>query len=224
MKRALIVVAKEPVPGQTKTRLCPPLTPEQAVELYRCFLLDTLDMMRRVDAVGLVVAYTPASAKDYFRQVAGSEFALIPQVGDSLGQRLDHALTQCLSAGYDEVAVMNSDGPTLPMAHLQQAFELLDDPHVDVVLGPSDDGGYYLIGTKRPVPRLLREVQMSTPHVLRDTLALAEEEGLHVALLPPWYDVDDLPSFLRLRAEVMERPDAAPHTGVYLSGGGPWPW
>ncbi len=118
---------------------------------------------------------------------------------------------------------MNSDGPTLPASWLADAFSMLDGD-ADVVLGPSDDGGYYLIGMKRPVPRLLREVRMSTPRVLHDTLALAEEEGLRVSLLPTWYDVDDLSSLLRLRAELAERPDAAPHTRAFLLEGGPWPW
>jgi hypothetical protein len=111
----------------------------------------------------------------------------------------------------------------LPVACLSDAFRALEDG-ADVALGPSDDGGYYLIGMKRPVPRLLRAVQMSTPHVLRDTLALAADERLRTVLLSPWYDVDDLPSLLRLRDELAARPDAAPHTHAFLSEAGPCPW
>ena len=96
-----------------------------------------------------------------------------------MGERLDNALTGCLKRGYERVAVMNSDGPTLPASHLARAFEALRDG-VDVTLGPSADGGYYLIGVKQPAPRLLREVRMSTPTVLADTLALAAEERLQV--------------------------------------------
>jgi glycosyltransferase A (GT-A) superfamily protein (DUF2064 family) len=111
---------------------------------------------------------------------------------------------------------MNSDGPTLPLHHLAAAFEALSD-HTDVVLGPSDDGGYYLIGLRQPAPRLLREVQMSTPRVTADTLALAEAEGLRVKLLPVWYDVDDIESLRRLRDELAATPvHVASHTRSFL--------
>ena len=111
---------------------------------------------------------------------------------------------------------MNSDGPTLPPAYLVEAFARLRDG-ADVVLGPSDDGGYYLIGLKRPAPRLLREVRMSTPSVLADTLAIAAEEGLTVALLPAWYDVDDAASLGRLAVELRDAPaTVAPRTRRWL--------
>ena len=111
---------------------------------------------------------------------------------------------------------MNSDGPTLPFAYLTAAFDALSD-HVDVVLGPSDDGGYYLIGLKQPAPRLLRDVPMSTPHVAADTLAVAQAENLSVALLPVWYDVDDVASLRRLREELDRAPaQVAPHTRSFL--------
>jgi glycosyltransferase A (GT-A) superfamily protein (DUF2064 family) len=95
------------------------------------------------------------------------------------------------------VAAINSDGPNLPVDYLSSAFQLLARDN-DVVMGPCEDGGYYLIGLKQPAPRLLRELRMSTEHVLDDTLALAGEGGLKVQLLPTWYDVDDVPSLARL--------------------------
>ncbi len=111
---------------------------------------------------------------------------------------------------------MDSDSPTLPAAYVAEAFARLDGPD-DVVLGPCDDGGYYLIGLKRPQPRLLREVQMSTPFVVRDTLALAEEMGLRVALLPTWYDVDTIAELARLRTELAESAkQTARHTRTLL--------
>ncbi|MEP7137400.1 MAG: TIGR04282 family arsenosugar biosynthesis glycosyltransferase [Chloroflexota bacterium] len=199
-KNALIVVAKQPAPGQTKTRLSPPLTPEQASGLYECFLLDTLDQMRQVDEAQRVIAYLPLEARDYFHRFA-SDFELVPQNGQDLGERLDHALTGYLSAGYERAVIMDSDSPTLPSNYLSQAFTALADG-ADVVLGPCDDGGYYLIGIKKPAPRLLREVQMSTPTVTADTIALAHEEDLNVRLLPVWYDVDDASSLMRLMNEI----------------------
>ncbi len=208
---ALIVVARQPVPGQAKTRLTPPLSVEQAAALYEGFLRDTLDLMRAVPDARRVVAYLPREARAYFAHLAPG-FELIPQSGENLGARLDHALTSYLSRGAERVVAMNSDGPTLPLAYLRQAFAVLSN-HNDVVLGPSEDGGYYLIGLRKPAPRLLREVHMSTPHVLADTLRIAQEENLRVALLPPWYDVDDQASLERLIAELRaSAAGVAPHT------------
>ncbi|RME76519.1 MAG: glycosyltransferase [Chloroflexi bacterium] len=213
----LLTIAKRPAAGRTKTRLSPPLTPEQAAQLYECLLRDTLLLLRRLTGVRRGIVYTPPSARGYFAQLA-PDFDLLPQQGDTLGHRLDNALTHYLTHGYRQVAIMNSDGPTLPLACLQEAFDALARG-ADVVLGPSDDGGYYLIGLTRPAPRLLREVQMSTPTVLADTLALAAAEGLRVHLLPPWYDVDDAPSLHRLARELVDAPpETAPHTRRYLAG------
>jgi uncharacterized protein len=207
----LIVVARQPVPGQAKTRLTPPLSAEQAAALYEGFLRDTLDLMRAVPDTRRVIAFRPRASRAYFAQLAPG-FELIPQRGEDLGARLDHALTSYLNGGDEQVAVMNSDGPTLPREYLQQAFAALSE-RSDVVLGPSDDGGYYLIGLRKPAPRLLREVRMSTPRVLADTLRLAREAKLRVALLPPWYDVDDQASLERLIAELRESAASlAPHT------------
>jgi rSAM/selenodomain-associated transferase 1 len=195
----LLVVAKQPAPGQTKTRLCPPLTHDQAADLYDCFLRDTLNIMRKVPDVERTIAYLPEDAQGYFQQLA-PDMGLTCQRGDSLGERLDHLLTEALLGGSPRAVVMDSDSPTLPTAYLSQAFD--DLVHADVVLGPTRDGGYYLIGVKQPQPRLLREVQMSTSRVLADTLALAESSGLTVSLLPTWYDVDTVEDLHRLEDEV----------------------
>jgi glycosyltransferase A (GT-A) superfamily protein (DUF2064 family) len=112
---------------------------------------------------------------------------------------------------------MDSDSPTLPADYVARSFAELD--HSDVVLGPCEDGGYYLIGLKRPQPRLLREVPMSTPNVLRDTLAIARAEHLRVALLPAWYDVDTRDELERLRNELrFSRNGTAHHTREFLAG------
>lgn len=196
---ALLVVAKKPAPGQTKTRLCPPLTSFQAADLYECFLRDTLDAMRKVRGVQRVIGYLPEDAKDYF-QLLAPDMALTCQHGKSLGERLDALLTEALSGGSQKAVVMDSDSPTLPVDYLSRAFELLTES--DVVLGPTTDGGYYLIGVKQPQPRLLRQVQMSTSHVLSDTLAIAETCGLSVSLLPTWYDVDTISDLHKLEDEI----------------------
>lgn len=211
LPNALLVVAKRPAPGRTKTRLAPPLSPHQAATLYECFLKDTLDLVREIPTVQPVIAYLPAREKAYFSSLA-PDFELLLQTGSDLGSRLDHALTQYLALGYGRVVIMNSDGPTLPPRYLEMAFEMLAGD-TDVVLGPCDDGGYYLIGLKQPAPRLLREVRMSTAHVTADTLDLAADMGLQATLLPCWYDVDDVDTLARLIKELDDSPSGlAAHT------------
>lgn len=212
---ALIVIAKRPAAGHTKTRLTPPLTPVQAAELYEGFLLDTLDIARAVPDATRLITYAPADAAGYFDDRA-PDFLLTPQVGHALGERLDYVLTRCLRDGYRRAVVMDSDSPTLPAACVAQAFEVLSDH--DVVLGPCADGGYYLIGLTQPQPRLLREVEMSQPNVLRDTLELAEQMRLRVTLLPTWYDVDTVQELAQLQAELAGLPPAtAAHTRARLA-------
>ncbi len=188
LENALWVIAKRPQPGMTKTRLSPPLSPEQAACLYHCFLQDTLDLVRRVPFVARGILYLPAQERPYFADLA-PDFDLLLQTGASLGARLNNGLSDSFARGFRRVIIMNSDGPTLPPQNLQDAFTALDD--ADVVLGPSEDGGYYLIGLKRPAPRLLLDVTMSTSAVLTDTLLMARKEGLRVHLTRHWYDVDD---------------------------------
>ena len=199
MQNVLLVVAKKPSPGRTKTRLCPPLNCEQAADLYECFLCDTLAVMRDVPNVTPKIVYLPQDAHDYFRNLA-PDMDLVQQRGESLGERLDNLLTDVLLDGADKAVVMNSDSPTLPKAYLIQAFDQLSA--TDVVLGPTLDGGYYLIGVKEPQPGILRDVEMSTPYVLRDTLELARKAGVTVSLLPEWYDVDTVEELHRLRNDI----------------------
>lgn len=211
---ALLVVAKQPLAGRTKTRLSPPLTPAEAAQLYETFLRDTLDIVRDVAGVERIIAYLPEEAEDYFRTLA-PDFGLLPQCGSDLGARLDNALTHCLTNDFERAVIMNSDSPTLPAEHLRQAFVALET--ADVVLGPCEDGGYYLIGLNGPAPRLLRDVEMSTPTVTRDTLTLAAEEGLRLTQLPAWYDVDTVVELERLRDELAILPAGrAPHTRRFL--------
>ncbi len=215
MKRALLVIAKRPHPGQTKTRLTPPLSPEQAAQLYECFLLDTLDLARAVPGVDRFILYTPINEAAYFTQLA-PDFRLLVQNGHTLGERLDNALTSCLNNEFDQVVIINSDGPTLPATHIIQAFTLLEQ--TEAVFGPSEDGGYYLIGLTQPQPHLLRKVQMSTPIVLKDTLMLAKKEKVKVSLLPKWYDVDTSDDLQRLIRELEDLPNGlATNTKSFLS-------
>lgn len=215
MDRALLVVSKRPEPGKTKTRLTPPLSAERAAQLYACLLRDTLDIARAVPDVTRWIAYAPTDQAAYFHALA-PDFSLVLQTGSNLGERLDHALTHVLDDGSAQAVIMDSDSPTLPADFVARAFDELE--HSDVVLGPCEDGGYYLIGLTRPQPRLLREVRMSTPRVLSDTLNLAEQEGLRTALLPTWYDVDTQDELTRLKTELASsRNGMARHTRGLLN-------
>ena len=218
MHRALIVVAKEPSVGRTKTRLSPPLSGQQAADLYQCFLLDTLELMKRVEGIQPIIAYLPPDAESFFRRIAPPGFDFAPQVGADLGERLDNVLAHCLQGRYHQAVVMDSDSPTLPLTYLRQAFQKLDDPAVDVVLGPCDDGGYYLIGLKSPCSALFQGIVMSTPTVVTETLERAREQRLQVACLPRWYDVDTPDDLERLNEELCFQPDhLAQHTRAFLS-------
>jgi uncharacterized protein len=224
VRRILIVFAREPIPGATKTRLCPPLDPAAAAALYACFLGDVLALASGLPGVEPVIAYTPATAGPFFARVA-PEIAAFPQQGADLGARMDLALARFLAAerehgGEPPVAVLiGSDFPSLPPAYLLAAFARLE-AGADAVFGPADDGGYYLVGLREPQPRLLREVPMSTPTVLADTLALAEKQSLRVALLPGWYDIDSAEDLRRLAAELRDAPpEVAPRTRAFLERG-----
>ena len=215
-RAALIVMAKRPFPGQTKTRLSPPFSKEEAAHLYECFLRDSLELAMSFPGVTPFIAYSPLEAEDYFRKLA-PRATLIPQCGATLGERLEYVLTHCLQAGFKHVAAMNSDSPNLPANYLEKAFDQLADESIDVVLGPCEDGGYYLIGWKQPYPKLVRELEMSTHHVLDDTLAIAAAEKLRIALLPTWYDIDNVADLRRMWPDLTDTSRSGRYTRRFLA-------
>jgi rSAM/selenodomain-associated transferase 1 len=198
----------------TKTRLCPPFTPELAADLYRCLMLDTLKLMQRLETADHTVAYTPASARATFEDLAPDGFRLVLQQGAGLGERLSTALGHHFDLGYRRVAIMNSDGPTLPFAYLEEAFSGLE--HADVTLGLGHDGGYYLIGMNRLHPELFQGISWSTERVIPQTLAICRHLELAVHELPRWYDVDVEPDLEHLRRDLLRDPESAPHTWAFL--------
>ena len=216
MKIALVIMVKQPVPGRVKTRLCPPLTPDQAAELYRCFLLDKMAQVRRVSAASPYLAFTPAEAEGFFVTLAAGKFALVPQEGKDLGDRLSHLSTRLLLAGHPGVIVIDSDTPSLPDEYLAQASERMADEGTDALFGPAEDGGYYLVGLRRPAPGLFQGITWSTPVVLEQTLARAAAARLRVCLLPPWYDVDTGADLERLRRDLVMNGAPAGHTQAFL--------
>ena len=197
----VIVMAKRPEPGASKTRLCPPLSPQSAAVLAEAFLEDAVQIASSVPGAVAAVAVSPANAGDYFAGVTPGALQ-ITQVGQSLGDRLAHVMTAALDLGFPMVAAINADGPTLPASHVAQAFEMLRSGDFDVVLGPAEDGGYYLIAWNTPHPELVTRVTMSTPTVLEDTLAIADRLELRVGLTAQWFDVDTAADLERLRSDL----------------------
>lgn len=216
IKRLLILMAKQPIPGKTKTRLYPALSPVQAADLYACFLQDKFATMRQVPNVTCAIAYTPAAAESYFAELA-PDFRLYLQHGVNLAERLRNVVQQAFDEGYQQVMPIDGDSITLPAIYLAQGFEMLSTSDVDVVLGPSDDGGYYGIGLKAPHPCMF-DVEMSTPTVSQDTIRQAMQNNLSLQLLPEWYDVDTPDDLARLKDELTQNPSIAPHTANYLKG------
>lgn len=212
-RRAMIVMAKRPAAGVTKTRLSPALSMQQAADLYERFLRDTLDAVAQRTDCDLVIAIDHEDAADWFEAFAPG-VAQVTQVGESLGDRLDAVMSTCLEHGYDQVFAISSDSPDLPATHLTAAVNALDTDDVDVVFGPTDDGGYYLIGWKQRWSRLVTEITMSTPTVLADSLGLADDLGARVALAPGWYDIDQPADLDRLRESLAE--DGS-HTADFLA-------
>jgi rSAM/selenodomain-associated transferase 1 len=220
-------MTKAPRAGEVKTRLTPPLTPKEAAELNTCFLHDTAAAIACIAREGKtrgVAVYTPVGAEKDYEQILPADFALFPQRGDALGERLIFATEDLFSLGFKSVCLINSDSPTVPRQVFSEAAQLLSKNEDSVVLGPSEDGGYFLIGFNKSQPALFENIPWSTGRVLEQTRARAEERGLRVQLLPPWYDVDDEKSLRHLCEELFVRNAkpaagyAAPATRAYLEG------
>lgn len=229
---ALAVMIKVPRPGDSKTRLVPPLAPAEAAELSVCFLRDTAANIAGVSSQGGtegVAVYTPAGAEAFLNGLLPETFKLLAQRGEGLGERLLYATEDLLAAGYESLCLINSDSPTLPPALLRAAVSALARPGDRVVLGGSNDGGYYLIGLKQAHRNLFHNVAWSTASVLAQTIERANEIDLEVELLIPWYDVDDATTLGRLCEELFASNGGgsvhdglvrykAPHTTEYLAG------
>lgn len=201
LKRAVIVMAKEPRPGLVKTRLVPALSPGQAAALYRAFLLDVLDTTGGVPRADLFGFVHPESAIDWFRAQAGPRWQIVPQVGSLLSERMIAAFEELFRRGYGAVVMRNSDSPTLPLPALTAALDALEAGR-DVALGPDLGGGYYLVGLRRPRPELFRGVAMSTSSVIDETRRRVREQGLALHEAPRWLDVDTPEDLARLREQL----------------------
>jgi uncharacterized protein len=234
---ALVVMAKAPVSGAVKSRLVPPLTEDEAAGLSRCFIRDVCASIEaaaaivadKTDAhVAGLIAYTPVGMEASFDGLASASFRLIAQRGDGLTERLINVADDLFGAGYESVALMNSDSPTIPAAILGGAVANLARAGDRIAIVGADDGGYCLIGLKRRHWRIFEDIAWSTAAVFAQTLERVGELGLQAAPMPSWYDVDDAASLRRLVVELFGdrspgetsagmRGFAAPATRAWLS-------
>ena len=214
-------MAKAPRQGAVKTRLVPPLSTVDAAELSACFIRDIAGNIlaaARAAPIDGYVAYSPPGSADLFAALLPDRVGLLPPRRIGLAESLLDAAQDLLAAGYGAACLVNADSPTLPTDLMVAAAQALALPGDRLVLGPAEDGGYYLIGMKHPHPRLFEEIDWSTERVFGQTLDRAREIGLETVTLASWYDVDDAASLRRLAAEVGGSPAgyAAPYTAALL--------
>jgi len=200
-------MTKAPQAGKVKTRLTPPLSSEEAAALNTCFLRDTAAAISKTVERGAargIAVYTPVGAEAAYAEILPREFDLVPQRGDAFGERLAFATEDLLRLGFASACLIDSDSPTVPQLAFDQAVDFLSHPGDSVVLGPSDDGGYYLIGLKKLHLQLFEGIDWSTARVLEQTIQRARDLNLRVHLLPVWYDVDDRTTLRRLCHEFFD--------------------
>lgn len=215
---ALAVMAKAPRAGKVKTRLQPPMSADEAAALNVRFLRDTAENIAGVAGEGGsqgLICYTPVGDEEAFDDLLPDGFGLIAQRGDGFGERLLYATQDILSCGFGAVCLIDSDSPTLPGVALREAVRELNRPGERAVIGPSEDGGYYLIGMKRAETKLFERIAWSTENVYAQTVERAREAGMELVELPKWYDVDDAATLAVLERELIhdERPRFAAMEG-----------
>jgi uncharacterized protein len=214
----MAVMAKASQPGLSKTRLCPPLTFDEAARLNTAFLQDVAANIRTAAAsipIAEYMAFGPPGSEHFFRSTLPRGTGLMESWFPHFGDCLFSAITQQFDRGHAAAVVLNSDSPTLPTALLIETAQVLARPGDRAVLGPSTDGGYYLLGLKRAHRRMFEDIDWSTEKVARQTLERAREIGLSVHMLHAWYDVDDAEALQTAYAELIKDVAFAPDLERY---------
>lgn len=213
-QHTLVIMAKAPRPGMVKTRLARSLPVSAVTALYRCLLDDTLTLARSLDGVSVAVMCPETDREDVERAV-GNAVPVVPQTGNGLAAALASVFADFGGTGSSRIVAFNSDSPHLPTSILQAAFQLLET--FDVVVGPTHDGGYYLVGAKMSHPGLFSTDAMGTGNALQALLTKARALGLSVRLTDPFYDIDEAADLSRLAEELQLTPGKAPKTAKWLS-------
>ncbi len=205
MKAALVLMSRAPIAGETKTRLHTHLTPEESAELHKAFLKDISKKLCRIkenySRLELYLSYTPEGSSELFAELIGDDFNYLLQRGSDLGERMFNALNDAHQKSQMPVLIMGSDLPSLPVEVITEALVGLQEK--DLVIGPSEDGGYYLIGMQQPHDYLFTDHNWGKSSVLKSTLEAASNANLNPHFLPEWHDVDTFNELLFLREELL---------------------
>jgi rSAM/selenodomain-associated transferase 1 len=218
MNRTLVIMAKAPRPGSVKTRLAQSFSLEAVTELYRCLLSDTIALAQGLDHVEIAIM-CPASDVEELSHAVAKTVRIVPQNGQGLAAGLASVFAHFAAPGQQRVIAFNSDSPHLPASVLESAFDRLEA--CDLVVGPTHDGGYYLVGAKGFHPDLFTNDGMGTGSALETLLTRARTLGLSTHLNDPFYDIDVECDLTRLAGELRLAPARAPRTAVWLKQWGP---
>ena len=211
--RVLVIMAKAPRPGAVKTRLTPRLPPQVVTAFYRCLLDDTLTLARSLGALEIAIM-CPEADVDALALLAGPGVRVVAQRGEGLAAGLTSVFAHFAKGSQKRIIAFNSDSPHLPSAILEDAFEALTTH--DIVVGPTYDGGYYLVGARNSHPALFTGDGMGTGSALEQLLGRTRVLELSVSCVDPFYDIDVAEDLFRLAAELEHAPDRAPRTAVWL--------
>ncbi|MFQ5685190.1 MAG: TIGR04282 family arsenosugar biosynthesis glycosyltransferase, partial [Candidatus Scalindua sp.] len=184
MSTCLIIFAKSPVPGKVKTRLTSHITPTKAAELYEAFIADTISSALKLKCRRITVAYSPGYAEKTFQRLCGHSVDYLPQKGYNLGERMKNAFKHSFDKGFKRTVIIGTDSPTLPLSYIREAFDVLKE--VPVTIGPTFDGGYYLIGLSEKDNALFDNIEWSTSSVFSRTLERLKIANKQLCILPPW--------------------------------------
>lgn len=214
MSNVIFVFAREPQAGMVKTRLRGALSDESRLGLYKAFLKDTLELTKSLKGITRILAFDAGCSRPEYLENIGKGFIFYKQKGKDLGERMLDAFRHARKIGGTKILIVGTDSPNLPKRYIGHAFRLLEGN--DVVLGPSADGGYYLIGLKRPSAAIFRGIKWGGGGVLGKTVSNARGLGKKTALLPEWYDVDCALGLTRLQKDLKRNKRGALWTRKFL--------
>jgi rSAM/selenodomain-associated transferase 1 len=206
MKKAIIIMAKVPEAGRVKTRLQPLITPDQSASLAGAFLQDAEHKVKTVTD-NIIVALSPFDKRNRLTDILQHPVTLIEQHGTTLGERMLNAFKFAFEQGLDAVVLIGTDSPTFPADHIELAFEFLEI-ETDVVLGKTEDGGFYLIGLRKLETRIFENVSWSSPDTFEQVWQNIMDLNLHLREVPVWYDVDEPADLQKLTAELIHNENA----------------
>jgi uncharacterized protein len=211
----VLLFVKYPEKGKVKHRLAIDLTDDLVVELYRLFVQDTLETLKKIDAT-IFICYTPKEYEEKFHSWLGPQYTYIHQIGNDLGERMKNSFIDAFNQGFHRVILIGSDSPDIPSRFLHNAFIELHNH--DIVLGPSADGGYYLIGFKEKtfLPSVFEGISWSSPSVFAETKEKIKKTNHHLSLLPVWSDVDTISDLQHLMKRNQKTAFKSSHTITYL--------